>query len=305
MELEDLESDHFSAKVCYVLRKIGGIISFQPKENYMICYVPPFAGVWSKVLEKKLYHRLCEILYQKSVQKMVLSQNLQKNKKLVHLLEGENYTILHGQELFQALIFEVIDYIARTRNENSSSYEVTILMNQCNTEREKLIVKLAKEVQTLHIVTLHVERFHPIQHHLLEHYGIYIRLSNHKKKSLWQAGLIFNFDFPEEILNTFHLKEQAILIQLGGKVNITKKRFQGCNVQDYAISVVPAIQEKFKTEHLEKQFKLNEWYEGLWMAKGNTWTKWEAIQEDNIKIQYLIGKNGILTKNDIKSIDKI
>ena len=305
MELEDLESDHFSAKIFYVLRKIGGIVSFQQKENHRICYVPPFAGIWSTVLEKKFYHRLCEILYQQSVQKIVLSQNLQKNKKLVNLLEGENYTILHGQELFQSLIFEVLNYIARTRNEDSSSYEVTLLMNQCNPEREKLIVKLAKEVQTLHIVTLHVERFHLIQHQLLEQYGIYIRLSNHKKKSLWQAGLIFNFDFPEEILNTFHLKEQAILIQLGGKVNITKKRFQRYNVQDYGISIPLAMQEKLETENLGKQFKLNELYEGIWLANGNTWTNWEAILEDKIKIQYLIGKNGILTKNAIKSIDKI
>lgn len=133
----------------------------------------------------------------------------------------------------------------------------------------------------------------------MESLGIAITVTNNKRKSLLKAKFIVNFDFDEELLNLFNINTKAIIIQMNKETIVKSKLFNGINILGFQISYNDKINNLDITEY--KKFDKKVLYEKMLDGK-----KYEdiinMIQEDNIKIVNLIGRNGIINNQEYLKI---
>ena len=73
----------------------------------------------------------------------------------------------------------------------------------------------------MNIVTNNIEKFKKLEDKIMEN-GIMITIGNNKKKSLMKSKIILNIDFPNELINKYMIKEDAIIINVPGKVKINR-----------------------------------------------------------------------------------
>ena len=74
----------------------------------------------------------------------------------------------------------------------------------------------------MNIVTNHIEKFKKLEDKFMEN-GIMITIGNNKKKSLMKSKIILNIDFPNELINKYMIKDDAIIINVPGKAKINMK----------------------------------------------------------------------------------
>ena len=75
-------------------------------------------------------------------------------------------------------------------------------IDEVSTENIKLF---AKEFKRVNVVTNHIEKLKKIEENIFDEFGIMITITNNKKKSLKNAKIILNRDFPEELINKFNI----------------------------------------------------------------------------------------------------
>ena len=112
-----------------------------------------------------------------------------------------------------------------------------------------------------------------------------------KNKSLKNKNYIINIDFPEEQLNKYKINRKAIIINIEENININIKGFEGINANSYIIKQVDALQE----------FNYNEIYESYIINNQINEIR-RKIENDKVKIIYLIGKNGIIDNSEYKNL---
>ena len=121
--------------------------------------------------------------------------------------------------------------------------------------------------------------------------AIVIPIMNNKNKSLKNKNYIINIDFPEEQLNKYKINRKAIIINIEENININIKGFEGINANSYIIKQVDALQE----------FNYNEIYESYIINNQINEIR-RKIENDKVKIIYLIGKNGIIDNSEYKNL---
>lgn len=98
-------------------------------------------------------------------------------------------------------------------------------------------------------------------------------------------------DFVEENINKYKIYDNAIIINLNDKINIKSKRFNGININYYRIQ----IPDKYKLKGFQNEII----YESLIYGKKYEYIN-EKIIKDKIKINKLIGNNGIIKEREFK-----
>jgi len=124
-------------------------------------------------------------------------------------------------------------------------------------------------------------------------YGIMIRISNNQKKDLINSDIIINIDFPKEILKKYILPNKCIFLNLNEPYDINLKKFCGININNYTLNIPKDYRVKgFRDELIYESFIYN---------KSIDCVK-EQILKDNITIKELIGKNGVINKNEFMEL---
>ena len=181
--------------------------------------------------------RIKKILDKTNCKSVVLSKKLKKEKSLLELLGSYNIKIIDGKWLFEVLSSKVLDYIILKKNLKKEETNVSILINNNNSdyiiENIKTIIRTYKSVN---IVTTHIEKFKKMEKELLEEEGNMITITNNKKKSLARSKIILNIDFESKELNKYNIPEDSIIVNLEKNIEINNKRFNGLNINDYEIS---------------------------------------------------------------------
>ena len=184
-----------------------------------------------------LAKRIKKILDKTNCKSVVLSKKLKKEKSLLELLGSYNIKIIDGKWLFEVLSSKVLDYIILKKNLKKEETNVSILINNNNSdyiiENIKTIIRTYKSVN---IVTIHIEKFKKMEKELLEEEGNMITITNNKKKSLARSKIILNIDFESKELNKYNIPEDSIIVNLEKNIEINNKRFNGLNINDYEIS---------------------------------------------------------------------
>ena len=153
-----------------------------------------------------LAKRIKKILDKTNCKSVVLSKKLKKEKSLLELLGSYNIKIIDGKWLFEVLSSKVLDYIILKKNLKKEETNVSILINNNNSdyiiENIKTIIRTHKSVN---IVTIHIEKFKKMEKELLEEEGNMITITNNKKKSLARSKIILNIDFESKELNKYNI----------------------------------------------------------------------------------------------------
>ncbi len=244
---------------------------------------------------KRLSKKTIDLLNKTNCDKIALSKELKKEEKFVNYLYSENIEVVDGKFLFSLLAPEILEYIIIKKKMDEKKLRIAILVNDINQiviENMKIIAEKCKNIT---IVTRHINRIRELQRKLYDNQGIVVVVSNNRRRALYRSNIILNFDFPEEILNKYTINERANIINFRNKIKIYKKRFNGINIHDYEIKLKG---EKLKeivnyNEKIIQDNFLKDIYEGQFYKSQNMKELRKRIEEDKVKILYLIGSNTI------------
>ncbi len=277
----------FKSVICF-FKRLFCILTI--KDN-KICILP-----YKKINNKFVINIITKIVC-KLTKNVVLSNYLNDVKKINNQFCNKGIYIYKGNMLIHYLIYNFIDYISKLRQEETALQELFILVNNSSQINKDSIIYLAQKFKRINIVTLKLNNFMKLSDYL-EGLGIAITVTNNKRKSLLKAKFIINLDFDENMINAFSVNTKAVIIETNKKVNLKSKLFNGINVLDFQM-IYDNITNNFN-DICYKNFDKKILYEQSLTGK-NYENAIKDIEQNNVKIVNLIGKNGIInTKEYLK-----
>lgn len=207
------------------------------------------ASLKSKI---KIVQKIKNILENKKVRQLCIEKNLKNDIQFINLLYSNNINICTPKWIFKQKTDEFISQILKDKKREET--EISICVNEVDSQVENYIYKFAKEFKTINIVTNHIGKFKKIEEKLYEEDGILINLSNNRRKSLLKAKLILNIDFPKELINEFAIYDNSTIINWDDNLKIRKKRFNGKIIEEINLDLAEnsEVVEFIKRNNLEK-----------------------------------------------------
>ncbi len=215
-------------------------------------------------------------------------------------LYSKNANMLDGKWLVNYLVPEIVEYISSKQECPIEQQEISILVNDNSEVNLKNIVYISKKVKRLNIVTNNIDKFKKIEEYLYNKLGIMITITNNKKKSLMKSNIIINIDFVEESINQYKIPIYSTIFNVNGFIKIYSKRFSGINTNNYSINFPEKYNEILNQYNITEQFEKNILYESMVYRKDSYENIRLEIEENNSKIEYLIGNNGKIAEQEYK-----
>ena len=287
---ETHETCDFVKRIVIKIKKIFNIVEFSEDNGKTTITLPLFKS--NRIRNKKIIKiakRINKKLYDNNIENVVLSNYLEKNEILKQKLYCQNINILDGRYLFYLLIPEIIEYILKRQKVKLQNGEVTLLINDFTQNNAKIITYIAQNVKRVNIVTNHSNKFKKVEDYLYNELGVILNITNNKSKSLSNANLIINIDFPEEIINKYEINSNAIIVNIFKEIKIREKEFNGINIKYYK-ACIP------KEYHIDG-FQNNLVYESS-IYKYSYENARKDIIANKIRIKKLVGINGDISENE-------
>lgn len=284
------ETCDFVKRIVIKIKKIFNIIEFSEDNGKTTITLPLFKS--NKIRNKKIIKiakRINKKLYDNNIENVVLSNYLEGNEILKQKLYCQNINILDGRYLFYLLIPEIIEYILKRQKVKLQNGEVTLLINDFTQNNAKIITYIAQNVKRVNIVTNHSNKFKKIEDYLYNELGVILNITNNKSKSLSNANLIINIDFPEEIINKYEINNNAIIVNIFNEIKIRAKKFNGININYYKACI-------------PKEYQIDGFQNNLIYESSIYKYSYENARKDiiasKIRIKKLVGINGDISENE-------
>ena len=275
--------------IIYFFKKIFCILTIKDEK---VCVLP-----YKKIKSKVIIETIGKII-SKITHNVVLSNYLNDIELLKLQFQENKINIYKGDILCKYLIYNFVEYILKQRGEECYNQEICILVNDLTKLDENNIIYFCKKFKRINIVTKNINKFKRLEKYLEEE-GIAITITNNKRKSLLKAKIIINLDFDEELLNSFNINQNAIILEIGEKAEVKSKLFNGINILDYQIVYDTS---NIKLDNINyKKFDKKLIYESI-ASKNEYEDVINMINRDNVRIVNLIGKNGIIQKQEYRKI---
>lgn len=287
---ETHETCDFVKRIVIKIKKIFNIVEFSEDNGKTTITLPLFKS--NKIRNKKIIkiaQRINKKLYDNNIENVVLSNYLEENEILKQKLYCQNINILDGRYLFYLLIPEIIEYILKRQKVKLQNGEVTLLINDFTQNNAKIITYIAQNVKRVNIVTNHSNKFKKIEDYLYNELGVILNITNNKSKSLSNANIIINIDFPEEIINKYEINSNAIIVNIFNEIKIRAKKFNGININYYKACI--------PKEYQIDSFQNNLVYESS-IYKYSYENARKDIIANKIRIKKLVGINGDISENE-------
>ena len=257
----------------------------QMQNNYIV--ILPIRKEISPNNQKIIGKKLAKKIYDKKNQNIVLSKSLDLDI-FKDTLISEGLNILDGKWLF-------VSYMKKIELQE---LEVAIMVNDNSENTLKMLIAVSQKIKMLNIVTNDIDRFRSIEEYLFYNMGIVIRTTNNRKKALLKSDLIINIDFPEELVNSYSIPKDGIIINIHEKINIKSKRFCGINCNSYKVIMPTEKESYFRDNGLLDDFDPNLLIESIVKFKKT----YESIENElrGSKIKYLLGNNGKIRDEEYK-----
>lgn len=229
----------------------------------------------------------------------VLTKNVKQNKKIIKVINKLELPICDGRWLFKYLVVQVLEYIEKQQKKKMEEQNLAFMIDSYNEIVEFYIKYLTNKVKSLKIITEKRNKFKQIENEMFQNDGTVLTISNNKRKALKNIDIIINFEYSEEKINKFAIKDNAIIINLKEKITIISKRYRGININSYDIC--------FSNRYLEmlewiKKFENKEIYESYIYGKQNIYNIEKQMIKDNVEITELIGNRGKISKEEYQNI---
>lgn len=140
----------------YMYKKIFKVFTIKQINEKNIIIIPCRVG--DKKINKWIKN-LNNILYDKNIDTIVLSNSLKGTEGIKESLNKENINILDGKFLKENMMMEIIKYISNEINKNMKELEISLLINDNKTQYMKSIINLAGNVKNIKIVTNNTQKF--------------------------------------------------------------------------------------------------------------------------------------------------
>lgn len=270
-----------------IIEKTFNIIKMQ--ENKL--FLPITAKTSEKQIEKLAQKTKKIISKYSNSKKIVISKNLQEELTYINYLNSYGLDVSDGRWLYEILATDIIKYIIEKKKIKKEETTISILINDLTEIELENIKILAENYKNLNIVTNHIEKFKKLEDKFMEN-GIMITIGNNKKKSLMKSKIILNIDFPNELINKYMIKEDAIIINVPGKVKINRKRFNGLIVNNYEID----FRDDIKSEEnlMGYEFYLRDVYESRLYKKQTFSDIRNALKKDGVRVKSVCLSNSVL-----------
>ena len=256
------------------------------KENTI--YLPITEKTTEKQIEK-IAKRTTKIIQKHSKsKKVILSKEMKKEQLYTNWLNINQIQISDGAFLFELLIPQIIEYIINKKNFEAKS-EISVLVNDITDIELENIKELSRKYKNINIITNHIEKFKKIENELNRREGIILAITNNKKRSLAKSQIIVNIDFPDELINKYNIKEDAIIINVKQKVKINKKRFNGTCINDYEVDYKKELKEDERNKN--NKYCLKDIYESELYRKQRVKNLKEKIRKDKVTIKKVYTNN--------------
>ena len=287
---ETHETCDFVKRIVIKIKKIFNIVEFSEDNGKTTITLPLFKS--NKIRNKKIIKiakRINKKLYDNNIENVVLSNYLEENEILKQKLYCQNINILDGRYLFYLLIPEIIEYILKRQKVKLQNGEVTLLINDFTQNNAKIITYIAQNVKRVNIVTNHSNNFKKIEDYLYNELGVILNITNNKSKSLSNANIIINIDFPEEIINKYEINSNAIIVNIFNEIKIRAKKFNGININYYKACI-------------PKEYQIDGFQNNLVYESSIYKCSYENARKDiianKIRIKKLVGINGDISENE-------
>lgn len=241
---------------------------------------------------EKIFEKSTKIIQKKSnSKKVVLSKEIQKEYRYVNYLNTYGIEIQNGKWLFEILLSDIVEYIIDKKQLEEDKIIISVVINDLTDIEFENIKILAKKYKTVNIVTNHIEKFKNLENDLDEKEGIIITVTNNKKRSLIKSDVILNIDFPDELINKYNIKDDAIIVNVKLKTKINNKRFNGLNISDYEIDF---RDDKKYDKALGDKYYLKDLYEAALYKRQRFYDVREKMKLDKVVIKKVFLNNGEL-----------
>ncbi len=252
-------------------------------------------------LKNKTLNKLSKYIKENCIFMVCMSDNLLKSDIFMEYIKGQNVKIFDGRWLFKILTINEVRYIVENKKEKIEYQEVSILSNEISDIIVFMIRNLADKVKIINVLTNDSYKFRKIEKELYEKNGIIINMNNNYKKSLIKSDIILNYDFSEEELNKYNLPRKACILNFKEHININTKSFEGINASFYEIEMP---KKYLKYLLFFKRFDIATLYESFIYKNTNPVNIIKELKEDELKISFLLGKNGKIRKNEYLKMSK-
>ena len=198
------------------------------------------------------------------------------------------------------MAYDVVKYIMKIQNKECNLEDIYILINNFNKHDiiENILFFISK-FRNVNIITENINEFKKIEEKIYKETGIYVTVSNNKRKSLKRAKYIINIDFGEN-LNRFNLYRKAIVID-SKKYNI--KNFEGIKITNFDIDVCEEIKDYFRKYNLLNITNLAILYETTINKNDKFMDVRKKIKDSEIIVTKLYGNNGVIDENEYKQLN--
>lgn len=270
-----------------IIEKTFNIIKMQENKLFL-----PITDKTTEKQNEKLAQKTNKIISKYSnSKKIVISKNLQEETSYINYLNSYGLDISDGRWLYEILATDIIKYIIEKKKIKKEETTISILINDLTEMELENIKILAENYKSLNIVTNHIEKFKKLEDKFMEN-GIMITISNNKKKSLMKSKIILNVDFPNELINKYMIKEDAVIINVLGKVKINRKRFNGLIINNYEID----FRDDIKSEEnlLGNEFYLRDVYEARLYKRQTFADARSVLKRDGVIVKKLYLNNSVL-----------
>ena len=287
MEVRERSTKNFIFKIKNILKIKSSKLKEEKIEDKTLIRLPN--------LENKTLNKLSRYIKQNCICIVCVSDNLLDNVIFMEYLKNENVKLLNGKWIFKILATKVCEYIVESKKEIIEYQEISILSNKINDVVVFTIRNLAEKVKIINVLTNDSYRFKKLEKEMYDKYGIILNINNNYKKSLLKSDIILNFDFSESEFNKYTLPKKSSIINFNENINIQTKSFEGINASFVEISM-PKNYLKYLLYF--KHFNTTNLYESFIYKNTNPANIIKEIENDNMKITFLLGKNGKIRKNE-------
>lgn len=253
-------------------------------------FLIPYDENIKKHREKNLLEKLYKELQKYNINRIVLSNKLISSYSFINQLKEYGIRIFDGKLLYKIILPQIVETVCGNKKSNMENEKVSILINSNDEMDSKNIELLAQKVKSLNIVTNYPSRFINMSNYLFEEMGIIVKVSTGRKIT---GNIIINIDFNETKINEYRINPKAIIINCVCPTEILSKQFEGINIYSYNI-MAP---DEYKIDRFNQTF----------IYESNIYSRQmkeieEKIRNDNIKISELIGKNGVINKEEFLAL---
>lgn len=252
-------------------------------------------------LSNKTLNKISKYFKSNCINKVCLSDNLLNNDVFLEFIKKENIAYFNGRWLFRHMMINCAEYICNCKKEKLEYQEISILSNDIDWNLVYNIKKLANRVRIVNIVTNYEKKFRKLEKELYEEKGIILNINNNYKKSLIKSDIIFNFDFFEDELNKYSLPKKACIINFDNEIKNLPKSFEGINAMFYEINMPRKYIDKLL---FFKGFNTSILCESFIYKNTMPCNISNEINDNNIEISFLEGKNGKIRKTEYLKLSK-